>query len=297
MTRRDNLKSLYILLFLNIAFFFFQTQSQETYVNFFSFNREAVLSGEAWRLFTYQFIQGSALSLFFNLLILYIMGSVVEEEWGTFHFIGFYLISTLGSAAVAFALGIPLIGAYFLSYSLLFAYAHMIPEQTFYIFFILPVKVKWLAWIALAILGFGVITMRGASLAAAGGAIASMAYYFLVIRRTPLRTIRLTPALAPKQGFARVAEAPPVDQRSVDASLASFQETKRVAESGTAADRQARMDVLTRAIVPGVNICPPADFKPEAEDRYCARCEGFNECSARWLRLRELEEPAVTDRG
>lgn len=293
MTRRDNLKSLYVLLFLNIAFFFFQTQSQEKYVNFFSFQREAVLAGEVWRLFTYQFIQGGALSLFFNLLVLFIMGSVVEEEWGTFHFIGFYLMSTLGSAAVAFALGIPLIGAYFLSYSLLFAYAHMIPDQTFYIFFILPVKVKWLAWIALAILGFGVITLRGASLAAAGGAVLSMAYYFLVIRRTPLRSIRAVPRLAPKQSFSRMSEAPPVDTRSIESSLASFQETKRVAEAGNAADRQARIDSLTRAIVPGVNICPPADFKPEADDRYCARCEGFAECSARWLRLRDdRQQPA-----
>ncbi len=127
MTRRENLHSLYVLLFLNIAFFLIQTQSPEKYGTFFSFQRDALMRGEVWRLFTYQFIQSSALSLFFSLLILYIMGSVVEQEWGTGHFLVFYVLSTVGSAAVAFLLGFPLIGSFFLSYSLLFAYAHMVP--------------------------------------------------------------------------------------------------------------------------------------------------------------------------
>jgi hypothetical protein len=38
-------------------------------------------------------------------------------------------------------------------------------------------------------------------------------------------------------------------------------------------------------IVPDVNICPPADYKPGNADGYCIRCEGFAECSARYLRL------------
>ena len=40
-----------------------------------------------------------------------------------------------------------------------------------------------------------------------------------------------------------------------------------------------------REIVRGVNICPPADYKPENSDGYCIRCEGFAECSARYLKL------------
>lgn len=37
--------------------------------------------------------------------------------------------------------------------------------------------------------------------------------------------------------------------------------------------------------VPGVNICPPSDSRPQAADGYCIRCEGFAQCSARYLRL------------
>ena len=38
-------------------------------------------------------------------------------------------------------------------------------------------------------------------------------------------------------------------------------------------------------ITRGVNVCPPVDYKPENNDGYCIRCEGFAECSARYLRL------------
>jgi len=41
-----------------------------------------------------------------------------------------------------------------------------------------------------------------------------------------------------------------------------------------------------RDTVPGVNVCPPADYKPDHTDGYCIRCEGFAECSARYLRSR-----------
>jgi hypothetical protein len=35
-----------------------------------------------------------------------------------------------------------------------------------------------------------------------------------------------------------------------------------------------------------VNICPPADYKPENNDGYCIRCDGFSECSARFLMMK-----------
>ena len=51
--------------------------------------------------------------------------------------------------------------------------------------------------------------------------------------------------------------------------------------------------------MPGVNICPPADYKPEAEDRYCIQCEGFNECTirdteAKLAKEKEEEAPVGT---
>src|SRR5512144_1454993 len=140
--RGENLHSVYILLFLTVAFFFLEYQDPQRYASLFSFDRGAVAAGEVWRLFTYQFTQAGQgwffipkpLVLFFTMLVLYIMGIAVEEEWGTRYFLTFFAVSTIGSAAAAFWLNTPLLGSYFVNFSLLFVYASIVPEQTFYLF-------------------------------------------------------------------------------------------------------------------------------------------------------------------
>ena len=91
-SRGENLRSTYILLFLNIAFFLLQFQDGAKFTRLFGFDRDAVAAGEIWRLFTYQFAQAGhlglftippVLTLFLNLVLLSLMGFAVEEEWGT----------------------------------------------------------------------------------------------------------------------------------------------------------------------------------------------------------------------
>src|SRR6476659_7932637 len=108
-SRGENLRSIYILLFLNIAFFLLQHQDAQKFASLFSFDAHAIGQGEIWRLFTYQFVQAGrvgllsippVVTLFLNLVLLTLMGTAVEEEWGTFHFVMLYFISTLTTAAV-----------------------------------------------------------------------------------------------------------------------------------------------------------------------------------------------------
>ena len=278
---RDNIHSIYVLLFLNIAFFIFQTQDLGKYVKLFSLDRAAIFEGELWRLFTYQFIQSGAIALFFDLLVLYIMGAVLEELWGTWDFLAFYVLSLAGSAAVGLAMNYPLMGAYFLTYSLLFAYAHTFPEQTFLIFFVLPVKVKWIAWFAAGLLAVGVVMRSPTSLAALGGVVVALAYYWL--RHGPARIL-------PRR-VAPTAFRPPVSDGGGEAlaekNLARFAGMTKALAEGTPEERLKLAESIARDIKPGVNICPPADYKPLNEDRYCVRCEGFAECSVRYLKLNE----------
>ena len=277
---RENLHSIYILLFLNIAFYVFQMQDLEKYVALFGIDRGSVFAGEVWRLFTYQFIQSGPIALFFDLLILYIMGAVLEELWGTWDFIAFYLLSLFGSAAVALAFDFQLMGAYFLTYSLLFAYAHTFPEQTFLIFFVIPVKVKWIAWFAAVLLAIGIATRSSVSIAALGGVIAGFGWYWF--RHGPARIV---PRRAP--AAFRPAPADTAHEGVAEKNLSRFADIKRAVSEGTVEDRRKLAETISRDITPGVNICPPADYKPEAEDRYCVRCEGFAECSVRYLKLNE----------
>jgi membrane associated rhomboid family serine protease len=287
--RRENLHTLYIILFLNIAFFFLQMQDAERYYQLFAFDADRFLAGEFWRILTFQFVQGGslfggpAISLFFTLLILYIMGMPLEEEWGSLNFLAFLLISTVASAGAAWALGLPpVLGSYAFTYSLLFAYASEYPQQSFLIFFVLPVKVTWLAWITLGVAIFGVLRLNPDSIVALAGAAASYSF-FLLRRRSAGRPIRFA---KPRVAVNTAPAKPPASaEHAADGNLRRFGEMKAALESGEDAKIDALVQGWEGEIVPGVNICPPADYKPENQDRYCIRCEGFAECSARYLKL------------
>jgi membrane associated rhomboid family serine protease len=288
--RRENLHVIYVLLFLEAAFYVFQIQDPERYRQMFAFIPAAVADGEVWRLLTYQFIHGGALGFFFSVLILYIMGNALEEQWGSFDFVVFWALSFLGSAAVGFMLGSPLLGSFFLTYSLLLAYAATYPEMTFLLFFVLPVKVKWLAWIALAILAFGLLTLRPTSLAAAGGAAASLGWFWMRHGRQVAGPI--TPRLRRKPGPLVQVDPAVVanEEKRAESNLALYGEVQKTLDSGDPEAIESMLAHLDREKTPNVNICPPADFKPLGEDRFCARCEGFAECSARFVRASTASE-------
>jgi membrane associated rhomboid family serine protease len=281
-SRGENLRSVFILLFLNVAFYLLEHEDRGKYARLFSFDWQAVRRGEVWRLVTYQFTQpGSGvvatLSLFVTLLILYMLGTALEEEWGTRHFLTLFLLSTFGSAAVAAMAGIPLLGTYFVYFTLLFVYAGAFPQQTFYLFGRVPIRVRVLAFFSLALLLYGVFAGGTANIAALGGA--TVAYvYFYVVQRVRVTFVVIT-APAP-------AEAPRIKIDSTAMHNAARHAGIKHA-LGTASDSEIDRLIsdCDRDTVAGVNICPPADYKPERTDGYCIRCEGFAECSARHLRL------------
>jgi membrane associated rhomboid family serine protease len=293
-SRGENLRSVYILLFLNISFFLLQYQDGEKFVRLFTFDWRAVAGGEIWRLFTYQFVQAGqvgllpippVVTLFLNLVLLTLMGLAVEEEWGTFHFINFYLVSTLGTAAVAGWLHTPLLGSFFINFTLLFVYASIYRDQTFYLFVALPIRVTFLAWLAFAALLLGSMFGSRANLAALLGAVCGYAYFLWQ---------RSRPAAEVPRGFA-----PPPDEDSsimiATRNVTRVSAVKKALATGADSDIDRLIGISEREIVRGVNICSPVDYKPENSDRYCVRCEGFAECTARHLRLNRPKriEPAI----
>ncbi|HSP34096.1 MAG TPA: rhomboid family intramembrane serine protease [Thermoanaerobaculia bacterium] len=284
-SRGENLRSIYILLFLTIAFFLLEHEDGRKYARLFSFDRVAVAGGEVWRLLTYQFTQAGqgwfifphALVLFFTLLLLYLMGSAVEEEWGTWNFLTFFAISTLGSAVTAAALNVTLLGSYFVNFSLLFLYASVFPQQTFYLFGAVPVRIRWIAYIAAMVLVFGVFFGGRANIAALAGAVAS--YGFFMSQRVRVIVIR------------EEELDDDLPHNNAIRNAARFVAMKRATVSGNVAEIDRLIAQNQRDIVRGVNICPPADFKPEHADGYCIRCEGFAECAARLLMAKRPAAP------
>ncbi len=292
-SRRENLRSVFVLLFLNVAFFLLEHQDREKFARLFSFDWEAVRGGEVWRVVTYQFTQAGsgfleALSLFITLLLLYMMGSAIEEEWGTLRFVMLFLVSTAGSAGVAAYLGIPLLGSYFVYFTLLFVYAAMFPQQTFYLFGMMPVPVRLLAFFSLAVLLYGAFAGGATNIAALGGSV--LAYVFFLTQRVQ---VQFAPVPAPAVQPASAPSPRPAQSSSEQVrpdTLSKLNAARYAAiKDALALEAESELEQLEaqceRDTVAGVNICPPADYKPDDADGYCLRCEGFAECSARYLRL------------
>lgn len=120
-----------------------------------------VMQGEIWRLITFIFIPSnvgmmSIISMFFTLYLNYIAGSGLEQEWGGFKFNIYYLVSILVVIAVSFLTGAPATAAA-INLSLFLAFARVYPDLEFLLFFLIPVKVKWLAYLDVAIIFYNII--------------------------------------------------------------------------------------------------------------------------------------------
>jgi hypothetical protein len=114
-----------------------------------------VLKGEVWRLITYIFIPPAASIIFiiFVLYFYYMIGTSLEHEWGSFKFNIYYLIGMLGTTLAAFISGNGQTGFY-LNLSLFLAFAYIYPNYEMLVFFVLPVKMKYMAWLDVAFLGY-----------------------------------------------------------------------------------------------------------------------------------------------
>ena len=120
-----------------------------------------MLHGEWWRLITYLFDppRTNAIFAFFAWYIFYLMGTTLETTWGLFRYNLYLAIGYFASLAFAFlcwfATGVPGQAATngFLYGSVFLAFARLFPDFELQLFFILPIKIKWLA--LLTWIGYG----------------------------------------------------------------------------------------------------------------------------------------------
>lgn len=150
---------------------------------------DRVLQGELWRLLTYIFIPPttSPLWIIFILYFYYMVGSGLEQAWGAFRFNLYYLIGMVGTTAAAFISGAGHTGVY-LNLSLFLAFAFLYPDFQILLFFILPLKVKYLAWLNWALLAWTVIT---AGVPGKIAAVAAVVNYFIFFGPDLYRKLKL----------------------------------------------------------------------------------------------------------
>lgn len=137
------------------------------YEAYLSLDIGQVLHGQIWRLVTfiiYPADMGGGFGIFFfaiEMYLYYMIGNSLENAWGAFRFNLYYISGILFNIVAAFILYFIIGGTYpmgltFINRSMFFAFAAIYPNIQFLLFFVLPVKVKHLAYIYAAIIGYDV---------------------------------------------------------------------------------------------------------------------------------------------
>jgi membrane associated rhomboid family serine protease len=186
------------------------------YLSVLELDPRLILQGEFWRLATWIFIPEtlSPLWIFFALLFLLYLGDGLEEGMGAPRLTLFYLTGVVLCTVVNFFFGLQGGGAVvgrantFLNLSLLLGFATLYPGFQVLVFFILPVRIAWLAGISAALMILSVLGQPLVVAATLGAALLNYLLFFgtelagktgfagLGRSGSPLRTTLAMPAQA-----------------------------------------------------------------------------------------------------
>ena len=138
-----------ILIIINVGLFLlrFVAKSQIDLAGIFGLSPNTVWP-MIWQPITYMFIHGDLFHVLINMFVLWMFGSEMESIWGRAQFLRYYFLTGVGSGLVwlLFNTGQSysvLIGASGAIYGILIAYGMMFPNRTVYLYFMIPIKVKW----------------------------------------------------------------------------------------------------------------------------------------------------------
>ncbi|WP_242960514.1 MULTISPECIES: rhomboid family intramembrane serine protease [unclassified Flavonifractor] len=214
-----------------------------------------VLEGEIWRLVTFVFVPMSGgVLLLLELYFYWFIGSALEREWGTAKFSLFYLSGVVlnilfGFLALATGDKAVLVTMRYVNLSLFFAFATLYPNLQVLLFFIIPIKVKWLAWVDAALFAWSVLSsLLALDLAGAILPLVAILNYFLFFASDLRNTL----------GYAR---------RRVQ------HQTSRQTINFKKATRQAQQQ---KGYIHKCAVCGKTDTDyPDMEFRYCSKCNGY----------------------
>jgi hypothetical protein len=200
-----------------------------------------VFDGEIWRLVTFVFDppMSHPIFAFFFWYLFYMFGTTLEQSWGTFRYNVFLLIGYLATVAMTFLVywvvgaNIPANNG-FLYGTIFLAFAKLYPDFVLSIFFVLPVKVRWLAFFQWCVYGMTLLTAP--DWMTRGMVVASVLNYFMFFGREIWRDL--------KQGHRRMGHQ--------------------------ARTLRTPQRIVHTCAVCGLN----SDEAPQTQFRYCSKCGG-----------------------
>lgn len=172
------------LLIANGGVFLLQLATKRALIDLFGLTPAAVIHQLAlYQLVTYMFLHGGFFHIAINMFILWMFGVAIEQSWGTRRFLFYYFLTGVAGGVFTVAIHpnsiVPTVGASGGIYGLLVAYAVMFPNQTMYLYFLIPMKVKYavILFVGLEFLASLSVTSDGVGhLAHLGGAVVGFVY-------------------------------------------------------------------------------------------------------------------------
>ena len=148
--------NLAIILVTLQALGFLMVMSNPLWVEHLALVPSLVAAGEYWRLVTFLALplSMSPLWMIFVLWFLYFVMDIIEKEWGAFKTTLYVLISIVLMIAFSFIFQYPITDIAEFQSTLFLASAALVPNMEILLFLILPVKMKWLAWLTLGLLAY-----------------------------------------------------------------------------------------------------------------------------------------------
>ncbi len=246
-----------------------------------SLNPGLIMKGQIWRLFSWVFIPPSSFSIFTVIMLFfyYQIGTVLEKVWGDFvynWFIYFGLIATVAGAFIMYFAGgayyIDITGGltfstYYVSLSVFFGFAMTFPEERINLFFVFPVKIKYLAIVDAAYLTYVLIMSSWLIKIQIICSLAGVIIFFIITRKHKISDRRR------RREFAR---------KTSERGGASY----RVVEKKT-----AKVEPREGAPRHRCHVCGRTELDdPNLEFRYCSKCNGnYEYCSDHLFSHKHIE--------
>ena len=219
----------------------------------------AIFQGQVWRLVTFVFVPlfSDVLYLALSLLLYYFLGNQLERAWGSTRFTVYYLLGVVLTMLCGLALWftpfrwqLGIVNTHYINLSLFLAFASLYPDMQFRIYFIIPIRGKWLALVYVAMVVIDIVRF------------AAMGQYLLAL--TPVVSL-LNWLLFFWEDLFRSRKPAPVQVRR--------KPTQQPTDLRTAQKQvQAQKGYLHKCCVCGVT-----DADDNAmEFRYCSKCEGYH---------------------
>jgi len=222
------------------------------------FNPIYILRGEVWRIVTWVFIPvNPGTNIFFMAITFYFyyfIASTLEREWGTAKFTIYYLfgvaLHVVYAILVWLILGrIVLIAPIYLNLSMFFAFAALFPEHVVRLFFIIPIKIKWLALLNAVFFIWSIVSsVATGRIFLAILPVVALLNFFIICGDELMMHLR------------------PIKNRTSSRTIDFKKAAKKVKQQQSREPYSRKCEVCGRTDVDS----------PGMEFRYCSQCEGYH---------------------